>query len=193
MEFISFDAAAKEAIVAALGDSNEGAPADRPDLHGDLPGLPGAVGRGVAKIHQIQVPASSDRFDVEAAIAARLNAGLIDPGTLPEPYDRYEADRLVEIWTEAVLPDSYHSEPVVLAGSLTIDRMFLTAGELTGLSGDFGMVGDRHLDLAVIQYSIHHQLGAEAVFGLYEAYGADPNIVVLDHYVLAGLLLGWIS
>ena len=118
---------------------------------------------------------------------------MIDPASLPEPYDRYEADRLVEIWSDGALPESYESNSVVLAGSLTIDRMFLTDGELTGLSGDFGLVGDRHLDLAVVQHSIHRQLGAEAVFGLYEAYGSDPNIVVLDHYVLAGLLLGWIS
>jgi aminoglycoside phosphotransferase len=66
-------------------------------------------------------------------------------------------------------------------------------GEVAGIRGEFGLVGDRHLDLAVIQHSIHRTLGAEAVFGFYEAYGSDPNIVALDHYVLTGLLLGWIE
>ncbi len=193
MEIITFKTAAAEAIVIALGGTNAGAPADRPDLHGDLPGLPAALGRGTARIHGIPVPPNATQFDAAAAITARLAAGMIDPAAMPEPYDRYEADRLVEIWTEATLPDSYASIPVVLAGSLTIDRMLLADGELSGISGEFGLVGDRHLDLAVAQHSVHHQLGAEAVFGFYEAYGADPNIVVLDHHVLSGLLLGWIS
>lgn len=112
---------------------------------------------------------------------------------MAEPYDRYAAERLVEIWTEAELPATYESTTVVLAGALSIDRMLLANGELSGIEGACGLIGDRHLDLAVLQHSVHRDLGAEAVFGFYESYGADPNIVALDHFVLAALLLGWIT
>ena len=65
-------------------------------------------------------------------------------------------------------------------------------GEVAGIgSGGYGIVSDRHLDLAVLHHSIHTTLGAEAVFSFYEAYGSDPSLVLLDRYVIAAHLLGW--
>ncbi len=191
MQFIPFNATVEATIVGVLGSGEDAVPANRPDLHGDLPGLPAALGRGAARIHAVPLP-DVEPFDIASAINARQSAGLIKPSAMPEPYDRYDTERLVEIWTEAELPSTYTAEPVVLAGSLSIDRMLLAGGELAGIAGSFGLVGDRHLDLAVLQHSVHRELGAEAVFGFYESYGEDPNIVALDHFVLAALLLGWI-
>ena len=47
-----------------------------------------------------------------------------------------------------------------------------------------------HFDLAIVQRSLHYDLGPAAVFGSYEGYGADPDLVRLDHFVLASLLIG---
>ncbi len=194
---MEFDRSVATAILETLGGTagaeNRGVPANRPDLHGDLPGLPAALGRGLARIHATPLPSVANLTDFGAEIEQRLDAGQIDTATLPEPYDRYEASRLVSIWKSTSAPASYEHQPVPLIGGPTVERLLLTDGEVSGVSGSFGLIGDRHADLAALQHSIHHSLGPEAVFGFYEAYGRDPNIVVLDQFVLAGLLCGWIT
>ncbi len=181
------------AIEASLGGPAAGDPADRPDLHGDLPGLPAALGRGLAAIHGSDIPPDAEPANLAGLIRTRLDRGAIRTDQLSDPYSRYGADQLVAVWDEGAARCSDTSIMVCLVGAPTIDRLLIRGGEVAGVSGPFGLVGDPHLDLAVIQHSIHRTLGAEAVFGFYEAYGSDPNIVMLDHYVLTGLLLGWIQ
>ncbi|MFW2383261.1 MAG: hypothetical protein ACN4GZ_16025 [Acidimicrobiales bacterium] len=192
-DFDAFNRDVAAAIEMSLGGSTGGDPADRPDLHGDLPGLPGALGRGLATIHRSVVPHGADPTDVGALIRARLDHGVVEPADLPDPYCRHDVERLFSFWEAGGVRCDQIATSVCLVGALTIDRLLMNEGEVTGISGAFGLVGDHHLDLAVLQHSIHETLGAEAVFGFYEAYGSDPNIVALDHYTLTGLLLGWIS
>ena len=189
---MEFNLALGAHIASALGDPGPGVPADRPDLHGDLPGLPAALGRGAARIHSLPLPVSPQFFDLEAAVEERLEAGLIDPSTLPEPYDRYSAADLVAHWKAAPV-SAQIEDPVCTVGWLTVDRFLLNNGEACGIAGGpFGLLANRHLDLAVLHASIHEKLGAEAVFGFYEAYGTDPSILELDRYTTAAYLLGWL-
>jgi hypothetical protein len=181
------------AIEAALGGPADGDPADRPDLHGDLPGLPAALGRGLATIHSSEVPPQVEPADLSSLIRMRLDHGAIATDELSDPYSRYDAGQLVTIWEDGAERCKDDSGLVCLIGAPRIDRLLMRDGEVAGVNRPFGLLGDRHLDLAVIQHGIHRTLGAEAVFGFYEAYGSDPNLVLLDHHVLSGLLLGWIG
>jgi aminoglycoside phosphotransferase len=54
---------------------------------------------------------------------------------------------------------------------------------------DVMMAADRHFDLAVLHRSVHDLLGPEAVFRLYDAYGLEPDLIRLDHYILASHLI----
>jgi hypothetical protein len=192
IETDAFNRDVAAAIEGSLGGSSTGDPADRPDLHGDLPGLPAALGRGLARIHRSVVPPDLAPTDLGALIRKRLDRGVITSADLPDPYSRYAPEQLMKIWSRNADGCAEASASVCLVGGLTIDRLLIRKGEVAGVSGAFGLIGDPHLDLAVVQTSIHHTLGAEAVFGFYDAYGADPNIVLLDHHVLTGMLLGWI-
>ncbi|NNE96499.1 MAG: hypothetical protein HKN24_10770 [Acidimicrobiales bacterium] len=172
-----------------ISDIQGAAPADRPDLHGDLPALPGALGRGLAAVHDVRPPPSAQPLDLVACVQERFVRGEIRPDELPDPYRRYSAVRLVELWQDRHAPPD---RSVCLVGAATIDRFLIDRGEVAGLVAPFGLVGDRHLDLAVLHHSIHDTLGPEAVFGFYQAYGSDPDLVRLDHHVLTSLLLGWL-
>ncbi len=192
IEFDAFNGEVAATIDASLGRSSSGHPADRPDLHGDLPGLPAALGRMFATIHGLAVPSHLEPARLDRLVEERFDRGTIRPGEFPDPYSRYDASQLVQIWHDGAERCADRTVPVCLVGAATIDRLLMDGGEVAAVRGEFGLVGDRHLDLAVIQNSIHNTLGPEAVFGFYEAYGSDPNIVLLDHFVLTGLLLGWI-
>ncbi|MBT8240900.1 MAG: hypothetical protein KJN63_06700 [Acidimicrobiia bacterium] len=192
IETDAFNREVAAAIELSLGPPLTGDPADRPDLHGDLPGLPAALGRGLATIHRSVVPPGLQPADLGELIRTRLDRGAVTPADMPDPYSRYDPEQLIEIWSQGEERGAGSGAPVCLVGGLTIDRLLIHSGEVAGVRGAFGLIGDRHLDLAVIQTSIHHTLGAEAVFGFYEAYGSDPNIVLLDQHVLSGMLLGWI-
>jgi aminoglycoside phosphotransferase len=52
------------------------------------------------------------------------------------------------------------------------------------------IVADRHLDLAIAHLSVGAVLGQEAVFGFYDAYGRDPDLIRLDRAVLVAHVLG---
>ena len=187
-----FSPAVAEEIARSFPPPPEGdaaAPADRPDLHGDLPALPGALGRGLAAVHGVRPPADALPLDLAALVDERLARGAIQVDRLPEPYRRYRAAQLVQLWHDRHRPP----DPMVcLVGAATIDRFLMSGGRVAGFAAPFGMIGDRHLDLAVLHHSIHYTLGPEAVFGFYEAYGSDPDLVQLDHHVLTSLLLGWL-
>lgn len=182
------DPAAATAIDRVLG-RGAGVPADRPDLHGDLPGLAALLGRIVARIHAVTVPDSAEPFDPLAGIERRLAAGRIDPDRLPHPYSSHAPEELVERFRRAPATDG--CSPVCCVGALTIDRLLISGDELVGIAGGYGLVADRHADLAVVQQSIFTLLGGDAVFGFYEAYQTQPNIIELDRWTLAGHLLGW--
>ncbi len=190
---MEFDSQVAAAIHGALGDPGDGHRADRPDLHGDLPGVPAALGRGLARIHRVVLSDPVAPVDVSALVEDLLLAGRLDTLSLPEPYRRYRAAELVEMWRRWPEPVTPTAPAVCSVGRLTVDRMLLADGEVVGIGGgEYGLIADRHLDLAVIHHSIHLSLGAEAVFGFYEAYGMDPDLVLLDRYVLCAHLLGWL-
>lgn len=145
----------------------------------------------MARIHAAPIPAKAARFNVVAAIRDRLEAGLITTSSMPEPYDRYSAQELGELFEQSPGTEASPA-PTCAVGRLSLDRILLTDGEVSGIDGGgYGLVSDRHLDLAVLHHSIHSTLGAEAVFGFYEAYGSDPSLVLLDRFVIAAYLLGW--
>jgi hypothetical protein len=189
---VEFDTRVAAAIHQALGDHRRGHRADRPDLHGDLPGVPAALGRGLARIHHAVPDEPVEPFDLARVLEQHLVAGRVDTSSLPDPYRRYGAAELVEIWRRWPQPVTASGPAVCSVGRLSVDRMLLSDGEVVDIGGGpFGLMADRHLDLAVLHHSLHLTLGADAVFGFYEAYGTDPDLVVLDRHVLYAHLLGW--
>lgn len=131
------------------------------------------------------LPSGWDAIDV--AIGDRLRAGLIVPADFPEPYGRYESERLIDIWRNG-RPEI--EELVVCHGRPVLGSFHVDHGEVVAM-GDLGGMrhADRHLDLAIVHQSLHSVLGPDAVFMFYDAYGLDPNLVLLDHYILGALLL----
>lgn len=172
--------------VTGIGD-----PANRPDLHGDLPRLGVIAGEMLAQVHGLDPtdsPLLSGWEHINEAIQERLETGLIDPDKLGKPYEMYKVQKLVQLWRQGRPNDE---DLVVCCGQATLDNFLISNSKLAGLvSGENAIVADRHLDLAVIQQSIHVELGSEAVFAFYEGYGVDARILKLDHYVLASRLLG---
>ena len=176
-----------------VGRRCPGVPLHRVDLIGDVTAAASAVGDTLARLHRLPVADVGDDVGcgweaLHADIASALAATLIDPSLLPDPYLRYDAARLVEIWA-AGRPES-DDDLVVCHGDPSLPNFLIDGGELSGVL-DLGRlrVADRHLDLAIAQRSVHRNLGPEAVFVFYEAYGSDPDLVRLDHYLLASLLL----
>ena len=175
-----------------------GYPADRPDLHADPDDLVVAVADGLRRLHSLSsAPAglddgSSDGPHGWSYLAERCRNAVADSGfdaaLLPPPYDRYDGSQLLAMMTEG-RPAT--EELVLCHGQPTLDQFLVDGGSFTGFRQlDNMIVADRHLDLAIIHQSVHHELGPEAVFRFYEAYGADPDIVRLDHYILLCHLLG---
>lgn len=176
--------------------------ADRPERHAEPGSLARAVGSGLAALHGLPVgvletdaAVPPDRWaTVIERCRQRVAAGLVDTGRLPEPYARYDAERLLEMFegtgngqAGAAPPDP----PVLCHGRPTLDRVLVDGGRFVGFDGfESAVVADRHLDLAVAHRSIAEVLGAEAVVGLYEGYGFDPDLIRLDRAVLASHLLG---
>ena len=74
-------------------------------------------------------------------------------------------------------------------GRPTLDRFFIDpSGATTLVDGPLGR-GDAHLDLAVTHRQVHDVLGPGAVFEFYDGYGTEPDLVLLDRFTLAGLLV----
>jgi aminoglycoside phosphotransferase len=168
---------------------SDGYPADRPDLHGDLDGVAAALGTAMRRLHEIPIadaPLESGWEHLEQRIAD--NAPSVVAADLPEPYRRYTVARLLELWREG---RPQVEDLVVCHGDARICNFLMTDGVVTGMEalGNLCIV-DRHFDLAIIQRSLHFDLGPAAVFGFYQGYGVDPDLVRLDHFVLASLLLG---
>lgn len=200
-----------------------GLPADRPDLHPEPATLATLMGQGLAALHGL-APADlvdpartasdpvaegpvgdgpvDEPLDGWAPIVDRcrrsVEAGRVDPAALPEPYDRYPPNRLLEMLTEAV--DAIRAAdggaapvdpPVFAHGAAHPGRFVVDGDRFVGFDGfEVALVADRHLDLATTHLWVADLLGAEAVFGFYEGYGSDPHLGHLDAAVLAVRLLG---
>ncbi len=166
-----------------------GVPAHRPDLHGDVGSLAELAGTALRALHALPIdaaPASIERgWKALAAVAeAAVAQGL---GVIDEAYQRYTGDELLSIWC-AGRPAA--EDLVVCHGDPALPNLMAHQGAFTGFV-DLGSVriADRHLDLAHAHVSIHRNLGPEAVYVFYEAYGTDPDLLRLDHYLLAKQLM----
>lgn len=168
----------------------EGAPAHRPETHPDPDALPAALGRSLRRLHEIDpagCPFARDSTTIDHELTAAISAGLVDPGRLDEPYSRYEPDRLLELVRET--RPKLDEGSVIVHGSPILSNLFLEGEEPGSVSGVHRLgVGDRHVDLAVITRQLQSAYGADAVFGFYQGYGRDPDLVRLDHYVLVDAL-----
>jgi kanamycin kinase/aminoglycoside 3'-phosphotransferase-2 len=177
-----------------------GVAADRPAEHGQVEGLVDGLANALRMLHDHFGSDDLEQYAVAGKIAglqtgweslsreitAAVAEGRVDPATLPDPYRRYEAKRLLEFWVEG----RPASEDLVLChGNPRLSNFFFEGADFVGAEGLAGMrLADRHLDLAIIHHEIHEHLGAEAGFRFYEAYGRDPDLLKLDHYLLASLL-----
>lgn len=171
-----------------------GRPADQPEHHGDLDGAVAAVARALRTLHDLDpsgAPLATGWEDLERDIEL---AGIVDTDRLPEPYSRYRTEDLRSIWVGG-RPAT--EDLVVCHGHPTLDRFRIeTEPSSSGrvevcaiVDADRFRVADRHLDLAIVQQSLLAVYGFDAVVLFYEHYGHEPDMLRLDHYVLAGLLL----
>lgn len=167
-----------------------GVPAHLAERHGDVERVVLAVARTLRQLHEL--PVADCPFDagwdvLDAEVARSLDAGLIDTADLGPPFYRYDAARLVELWRQG--RPAGPQEQVVVHGDPSLPNVIVDPRAGAGLvdAGRLG-VGDRHLDLAVVHASIQRNLGPQAVFAFYDAYGTDPDLVRLEHYRLGALL-----
>lgn len=169
-----------------------GAPASLIDNLGSPEGVIGLIGRSLRSLHDTPTegaPLPDGWAALDAEMDARLEAGSIDPASLPDPYRRYDAARLIEMWRES-RPSAGDDAPVVCHGWPSLERVIVDRTELIGFLGAERLcVGDRHIDLAIVHQSLQDTIGGEAAFIFYDAYGIDPNVVRLDHHLFAALLL----
>jgi aminoglycoside 3'-phosphotransferase-2 len=166
-----------------------GVPAHRPDLHGDVGSLAEVAGAALRALHALPLdaaPANVERgWDALAAVAEATVARGV--GEVDEAYVRFTPDDLLSIWC-AGRPSA--EELVICHGDPALPNLMAHQGSFTGWL-DLGAmrIADRHLDLAHAHASIHRNLGPEAVYVFYEAYGRDADLIRLDHYLLAKQLL----
>jgi len=166
-----------------------GVPSHRPDLHGDVGSLAEVAGNALRELHALPIdlaPSSLERGweALDAVAAANVASGL---GEVDEPYQRYSGEKLLELWREG-RPEV--EDLVICHGNATLPNMIAQQGVFAGWVGLGGVrVADRHLDLAFAHESIHRSLGPEAVYVFYDTYGQDPELLRLDHYLLAKQLL----
>ncbi len=166
-----------------------GHPSHRIDAHGDMQGVPATFARALRALHELPVEVDDVPFGVGwQAIDDQIEAGVsaLDPAELPDPYSRYSAERLVEIWRHG----RPASEDLVLChGDPSLPNLIIDPAVVGWVDVGRLCLADRHLDLAIAQYSIHRNFGPDAVFAFFEAYEIDPDLVRLDHYLLASFLL----
>lgn len=176
-----------------------GISAGSPDHHPDPDDLVGAIGSGLRLLHEVDPSilsadgsgADPGRRQGWSEVADRcrqaVESGRVDPALLPRPYDRYRSEQLLDMLVEGRPAD----EDVVLChGGAAMGRFLVDNGTFRGFDFlDSVLVADPHLDLASLHLDLQRLMGPESVFRLYEAYGTDPNLVRLDHYLLATHLL----
>ena len=167
-----------------------GHPAHRPDLQPVPDDLPGLVGTALRQLHDLETqgcPFVADWEVQHAVIEAAVAADQVEVSGLPDPYNRYEPKRLLELLVEG-RPDN--ADRVVCHGAPVLPNLWFDQGGLSATTGHHRLgLADPHFDLAIAHRSLQSWFGGEAVFGLYEGYGSDPDLVRLDHYVLMDVLL----
>lgn len=168
-----------------VSDRLVGVPSHRPDLHGDVGSLAEVAGNALRELHALSIDLAPSTIEsgwdaLDAVVAANVAAGL---GEVDEPYQRYSGEKLLELWRQG-RPAA--EELVICHGNATLPNMIAQQGMFAGWV-DLGGVrlADRHLDLAMAHESIHRSLGPEAVYVFYDTYGQDPELLRLDHYLLA--------
>lgn len=170
--------------------STSGHPAHRPDLQPIPDDVPGLVGTALRRLHDLETAACPfvAGWEVQhATIEAAVAADRLEVSGLPDPYNRYDPKRLLDLLVEG-RPDEV--DPVVCHGAPVLPNLWFDQGGLGATTGHHRLgLADPHFDLAVAHRSVQSWFGGEAVFGLYEGYGSDPDLVRLDHYVLMDVLL----
>lgn len=162
-----------------------------------------AVGAALARLHAGSgADAGSDTGRVVelgpdrllVLVAERAADGLLQPKDLPHPYRRYSVDELVGLAVEGAktVSERAQADPVPVHGDPRLEHLVVDDEDGARVASDIvgSGLGDRHLDLAIAHQSVHHHLGAEAVMALYRGYGREPDLVVLDYYILMSFLLG---
>ncbi|MGH1489671.1 MAG: phosphotransferase [Acidimicrobiales bacterium] len=204
----SFNDVAPFAVSPVLGSFDRwlitgrppGQPGHRPELHADPDDLVGALGDGLRELHNLgirpqHVPVEYGGQDADLLVAQCRNAvetGAVEQERLPYPYDRYQPSELLAMFIDARPDPAASSDDLVLCHGFAVAERFIVDGpRFAGFDRmESPVVANRHLDLAIMHQSVQHHFGPEAVFRFYQAYGQDPNLVLLDHYILAAHILG---
>lgn len=166
-----------------------GVPSHRPDLHGDVGSLAEVAGNALRELHAVPVEAAPAGLargwdSIDAVAEANVASGL---GEVDEPYQRYSGEKLLDLWRQG---RPAIEDLVICHGNASLPNMIARQGVFAGWVDLGGVrVADRHLDLAFAHESIHRSLGPEAVYVFYDTYGMDPELLRLDHYLLARQLL----
>lgn len=167
----------------------DGVASHRIEAHGDMQGVPATFARALRQLHEAPIDAGAFPFAVGwDALAGEIEASAddLDPSQLPDPYSRYEAARLIEIWQQG---RPANDDLVLCHGDPSLPNLVIDPAVVGWVDVGRLRLADRHLDLAVAQYSIHRNFGPDAVFAFFEAYDFDPDLVRIDHYLLANFLL----
>ncbi len=179
-------------------------PASMVTSHPDPGQLAIGVGASLKRLHDLDVKvvgelrgsnvegglegAAVDSWDrLASQVRSELQSSRFVSAQLPEPYNRYGADQLLEMF-EGGRPAS--ADNVVSHGNFTPANVLVADGRPAGLLGLSAVrIIDRHFDMARMHLAISGQIGSEAVFGFYEGYGMEPNLIAVDHYIFAHTLL----
>ncbi len=185
VEAVASDVEADWVVTRTMG----GIPALQIDRHGDSQGITATFATALRTLHDTPIdptdfPFDSGWDDLAAVVATAVES--LDPSTLPDPYGRYSAERLGEIWRDG-RPEA--EDLVLCHGNPSLSNLLVDPATVGWVGVGRLRLADRHLDLAIAQYSVHRNFGPDAVFAFFEAYDIDPDLVRLDHYLLAGLIL----
>lgn len=182
-----------------------GQPATEPERQARPDEVPSAIGAALRRLHDLDPSTvlrgvsgaqrhSRSSESLEARVLAGLAGGAIDPAALPDPYRRYGAAELGDMVRDGAERSTAAARragdvEVVNHGDPAVGNWFLDGGALATTTGlHRAGPADRHLDLAIAYRSISDHFGPEAVYGFVDAYGTDPDLIRLDHYLLVSLL-----
>ncbi len=168
----------------------DGQSAGDPELHAEPGHLASRLAKALRQIHSIDpdsCPYSRTWQDYAAAINVAIKARTINPEQLPDPYCRYTVVELEEMFASGRPPVE---DSVVALGAPTVDDFYFEGDALTGIiPGPTLGVAERNADLAWLHRGVRENYGDEAVFSYYDSYGPGENLVAIDNFFLASILL----
>ncbi len=171
---------------ALLTEALPGGDATDPVWRDDLPGLVGALGRGLRDFHDaVGEEWCPFRFDIERAldhVRRRVAIDDIDPAGFHEQHAHLApAAALAEL--EATAP--VVEDLVVCHGDYCPPNVLLQGGRVTGYV-DLGELGaaDRWWDIAVGAWSVGWNFGETLERLFYESYGITPDPARIRFYRL---------